>query len=50
MKESYSRCLEENDQLLDSLESEQLLNQQLLAKVEVLSFELKNLKENKVVE
>ena len=45
LKGSYSKCLEENDQLRDSLESEQLLSQQLSAKVEVLSFQLVELKE-----
>ena len=45
LRESYSKCLEENDQLRDSLESEQLLTQQLSSKVEVLSLQVIELKE-----
>ena len=44
LKQDFGKCLEENDLLKDSIESEQLLNQQLSAQNQHLSSQLHTLK------
>ena len=42
LKDEYTKCLEDNNQLRDSIDSEELLNHQLVAQVSELKMRLKN--------
>ena len=44
LREEYSKCLEDNNQLRDNLASEELLNQQLLAQFNGLKLDEKEKK------